>query len=354
VIFGGGECQFVSDAKTSVYSKACRDDHKNLKQNLKQNGYDIVYNTQDLLKTKNNKVIGLFATSELPFVRDRSQDIPNLLTQTQQAVRLLENSPEGFVLVVEGGRIDHAAHSNDPASMVQELIEFDSVIGWAKNYVDSHPNVSIVATADHETGGLTLGHNAVYDYYPQVLQKVIHSSEFLTQILDKAKTDAEFSTILQQYAGITDLKPAELKLFHERSREQAYNAIISERAGLGWTTSGHTGVDVPLIAYGNIKTAFTGRTPNIQIAKNIAQYIGVDMDAASKKLQQTYLYPNYRMSIDAKVALSRKECAVLLGQNLDQFKTDFISVDELQKVIRQPIRWESATHRLIIGSEAKI
>lgn len=360
VIFGGGECQFVADRRQAFFGQACREDHQNLKQAFAQRAYQIVHNTHELEKATGNKVLGLFATSHMPFVTDRTEGVPSLLVQTQQAVRLLEQDPQGFVLVVEAGRIDHAAHAHDPASLVHELLELDAVMAWAKTYVDAHPNVAFVATADHETGGLTLGRNGVYDYYPEILKKVAHSFEFNSDALTHAKTDDAFIAIMRQQAGIQNLKASELNMLRHGldgqgrpsalGRERAYNAVISGRAGLGWTTYAHTGVDVPLYAYGKIKTRFMGQISNIEIAEQIADFLEVDMVAASKKLQEIYFYPHFRSQADGKIRVSRKDMIALLSPALSVYKEDYLSIEQIQAVVKRKMHWETSAHRLVIDA----
>jgi len=76
---------------------------------------------------------------------------------TREGIRLLRQ-PNGFFIMVEGGKIDWACHANDAVSAVRELAEFDKAIGEALKFYNSHQNETlIVVTGDHECGGLTLG-----------------------------------------------------------------------------------------------------------------------------------------------------------------------------------------------------
>lgn len=94
--------------------------------------------------------------------------LPHLAEMTTVALDILDNDPDGFFLMVEGGRIDHAAHSNNLEDDVFETIAFadavQQVIDWAAGRTDT----LIVVTADHETGGLTVLQNNLQGNFPTV------------------------------------------------------------------------------------------------------------------------------------------------------------------------------------------
>jgi alkaline phosphatase len=71
----------------------------------------------------------------------------------RKALWMLTSDPDGFVLVVEGGRIDHAEHGNDLAAALGEFFSFDAAVGEAMRYQESDSTLAIVVTADHDTGG---------------------------------------------------------------------------------------------------------------------------------------------------------------------------------------------------------
>lgn len=126
-------------------------------------GYTVVIDRAEML-TLNTATItmtsGQFGDTHLPYEYDGLADLPHLSEMTEIALEILDNDPDGFFLMVEGGRIDHAGHINDIQRNVCETIEFANaaakVIGWSQGRTDT----LILVTADHETGGLTvLGDN---------------------------------------------------------------------------------------------------------------------------------------------------------------------------------------------------
>jgi len=112
---------------------------------------------------------GQFGSDHLPYEYDGLGSLPHLSEMTVTALEILDNDPDGFFLMVEGGRIDHACHSWDLVRSIFETIEFSNsvqmVIDWAAGRTDT----LILVTADHETGGLTVDyHNGTVGSYPDV------------------------------------------------------------------------------------------------------------------------------------------------------------------------------------------
>jgi alkaline phosphatase len=123
-------------------------------------GYRVVTNAASLLELRgrpgDQPVAGLFGEGPLPYVYDGLGDLPSLPQMVDVALGRLVCDPDGFFLMVEGGRIDHACHGNDLERCVAEALAFDEavrvVVAWAAGRSDT----LVVVTADHETGGLTV------------------------------------------------------------------------------------------------------------------------------------------------------------------------------------------------------
>lgn len=120
-------------------------------------GYTVVTDRAGLLALdteRESMVSGQFGHGHMPFEVDGRGVLPTLPEMTRSALRILDNDPDGFFLMVEGGRIDHACHANDLERSIRETIEFSravaEAVGWGKDRTDT----LIVVTADHETGGL--------------------------------------------------------------------------------------------------------------------------------------------------------------------------------------------------------
>ncbi len=101
-------------------------------------------------------LLGLFADDTFPFVADGYEaDQPTLAEMTEAALAWLEGDPDGFFLLVEGARIDHASHGNDEDSVYDEVLSLDDAVSVAMTWAASR-DATIVVTADHECGGLTV------------------------------------------------------------------------------------------------------------------------------------------------------------------------------------------------------
>lgn len=75
---------------------------------------------------------------------------------TQAALNILSNNKKGFFLMVEGSQIDWAAHNNNYPQIIREMLDFDQTIGKALDFAKLDGNTLVIITADHETGGMTI------------------------------------------------------------------------------------------------------------------------------------------------------------------------------------------------------
>lgn len=81
-----------------------------------------------------------------------------LPTATRRALAFLEKQDAPFFLMVENGHVDVAGHWNQAGMLIEEVLDFDQAVGEALQFADTHPGTLVLVTADHETGGLTLPH----------------------------------------------------------------------------------------------------------------------------------------------------------------------------------------------------
>ena len=122
-------------------------------------GYEVVVNLMQLQEVKTERVkmlAGLFGKSHLPYEVDGLGELPHLSQMTEVALKILDNDSDGFFLMVEGGRIDHAGHDNELERCVGETIEFSKAVETAVAWARENRNTLIIVTADHETGGLAV------------------------------------------------------------------------------------------------------------------------------------------------------------------------------------------------------
>lgn len=75
---------------------------------------------------------------------------------TEVAINVLDQYEEGFFMMIEGSQIDWGGHDNDSEWIIEEMIEFDNVVGQVLEYAKEQGNTLVLVTADHETGGYSV------------------------------------------------------------------------------------------------------------------------------------------------------------------------------------------------------
>ena len=239
----------------------------------------------------------------LPYAIDREDDDLTLAQITENAIDfLMKNNKKGFFLMVEGGKIDWSSHSNDAATTFEEVIDMDNAIEVAYEFYKKHPKETlIVVTADHETGGLTLGNNR-YNMNLESLQYQEGSMDELSNKMSQLRKDKDnkvawkdMKELLEDELGFWD--DIELSWAQERKlrdefehsfvenkvafEESLYSKseplaarakeVMNEIAMVGWAHGSHTAGYVPVYAIGAGSQLFNGVMDNTDIPKRIAK-----------------------------------------------------------------------------------
>jgi len=156
VMLGGGLRYYLPQGPGSE-----RDD-EGLIDPLLSAGYTVVSTATELAASQpvaDGKLFGAFASEHMTYSLDRSADSrePTITEMSMAAIRHLDDNENGFFLIIEGGRIDHAGHGNDLARGVGETLAFDDAVKAVREWQQSSDaDVTVVITADHECGGLTI------------------------------------------------------------------------------------------------------------------------------------------------------------------------------------------------------
>jgi len=283
VIFGGGRRHFLSES-----AGGARTDGRDLLEASRELGYEVISTKEDFGGSLTTPVLGLFTVSDMSYDIDRSpSEEPSLAEMTAKALDLLEDDPDGFFLMVEGSRIDHAGHGNDAAAHLHDMLAYDAAFAAALDFARRDGRTLVISVADHETGGLTLGRRGASGWNPDVLSRVRASHG---PIVSQLTEGADFESVLATYAGIDDLSDEERELFETPGTESgaldaALTQVVGHRAGVGWTTGGHTAVDVNLYAFGPGRESFIGNFDNAEVGRRIAELMGLDLASATVALQ---------------------------------------------------------------------
>ena len=134
-----------------------RSDERNLLAEARGAGYAVVEDGPGMDQVSRGKVLGLFSLGDMAFERRRAgTGQPSLPAMAEKALALLSQGGRGFFAMIEGGRIDHAAHANDAADVVGDALAFDEAVCAARDFQRRHPDTLLIVTSDHETGGLAI------------------------------------------------------------------------------------------------------------------------------------------------------------------------------------------------------
>ncbi|MEE9452210.1 MAG: alkaline phosphatase, partial [Gammaproteobacteria bacterium] len=362
VILGGGEENFVSDPKKSHFGQAQREDGLDLITEFENKGYHIVYDQEALQTSKTDKLLGLFSASHIPYNIDRDDSVPNLSQQLQKALTILSQNDVGFVLLVEGGRIDQAAHANDAYSTILETLEFDQAIAIALKYAQQHPDTSLIVTADHETGGMSIARDQDNSVDLSILHEQKAASETISQLLKTADSKAKIIDILVNYLGDQDWQDSEIAqlLAEKNDKESVLNDIIAKRARIGWTSTAHTGVDVGTYAFGPVTDLLRGYIENTEVNTASLSTLELDLDQAEQQLQAQYLYPRFINDKDQQPLFPLLKLAEALNIELDdplnlntiphQETNDefYVSLEGANQILNTELGWDPLSERITL------
>lgn len=220
-------------------------------------------------------VLGVFQKSHLLYECDRGEIDPSLSELAMLALRRLSASPNGFVLQIEGGRVDHAAHANDAGAMVREQLAFDRTLGTVLEWMKNRDDTLLIVTTDHGNGnpGLTVYGPQTYKGIEQ-LCGVRHSFEWVFDQLgmtlqyddvtarNKLSEEDRVGSVVREATGI-QLTPDEIgafaaslrgrypQLFEPMSRSSSIlGSCLANHYGVGFISPNHTADFVEVTALG--------------------------------------------------------------------------------------------------------
>ena len=244
--------------------------------------------------------------SSIPYAIDRKKGDMSLAEITRAGINFLSKDlSKGFFLMVEGGKIDWAGHANDAATNFREVIDMDEAIKVAYEFYSQHPDETlIVVTADHETGGMSIG-NGSYNLNLQALKSQKMSEEEFTLLINglraKYKNQVPWEAIQQALkenfgfwdsVKLSEKQEARLKAIYDKSfgnqpvdlEKTLYSQaepisseakrILNSIANVGWVSGGHSAGHVPVFAIGANAHLFQERIDNTEIPVKIAEAAG--------------------------------------------------------------------------------
>ncbi len=306
LLMGGGRRQYLPKKAGGQ-----RTDDVDLVAWAKGKGYNYAEDKSDFEEaTTDGKVslpfLGLFASSHMSYELDRDvEKQASLLDMTKVAIESLKDaskdSAQGYFIMIEASRIDHAGHSNDAAGHIHDTLMYNEVMAYLKEFVSANPDTQLLSAADHETGGLTVRDG--WDPRPLALPQ--RTTEFLTDLFAKYKgNDAKGylkKEILPQY-GLADLADSKVDALLATYKNNGSGAFLvamgqagADKAGIHWSSEKHSSVDVTLYGHAVGKAAIGmrkligGNRNNIELPKYVEKVLNVSMADATTKLRENGL-----------------------------------------------------------------
>lgn len=320
--------------------KGKKGDQRDILEILQEAGYTIITTREafERLAPPKEKVIvinpNLDRDAAMPYTIDRDASDFSLAELTKKAIELLDN-PQGFFMMVEGGKIDWACHANDAKTAIGEVLDFEQAVAEAVAFAQKHPEETlIVVTADHGNGGLSLGYALTgYDLFLHRLDKQRVSYLLFTEKVrawreatpKEEQKLSNFLPIIEENFGLHVLPREEREALAARAKEgdavaeemlamalddheialleRAFTAsmsgekltdpesrllfggydpltvtltrLLAAKSGLGWTTFAHTAEPVPVFAMGKKAEIFDGYYDNTDLYRKFQAVLGL-------------------------------------------------------------------------------
>lgn len=304
VALGGGMRFFSPDD---------RGDGRDLYAEYRARGYHVCTTRDQLMQTSagvpgvraGSKLLGCFSHGHMPYTIDEmyqteeAQRVPTLAEMARIALQRLAPAGGGFLLQIEGGRVDHAAHANDAAAILWEQLAFDDAVGEVLAFVREHPDTLVVITTDH--GNSNPGLNGMGGGYRQstpCFQRLAQSTaSFTTIYADLRSARAEGAApsvdavidIMRRYTNIT-IETGEAEAIasvvaggklddlnrQHRSIVGALGQALGNHTGIGWTGVAHTSDLALTLAIGPGRRHFATLMHHTDVYGILTSLMGID------------------------------------------------------------------------------
>ena len=244
---------------------------------------------------KDGKVWAIFNPSHMMYEIDRTDDEPTLTEMTKKAIELLSRNKNGFFLMVEGSKVDMAAHAKDPIGTVTEFIEFNNAVQAAIDFARQDGNTTVVVVPDHGTSGIQMGDANYRDYTKKGLDSMFinfknyrASGVKLDSMIRRRDVD-QIVPVFKQWTGL-DLSEKEVAALkaHKNKTASNYmnvslepslsaqiNKILTDHTHIGFVSGNHTGEDVFYAIYNPNDQQPHGLIKNIELNRYMRAVLGL-------------------------------------------------------------------------------
>ncbi|MFT4095098.1 MAG: alkaline phosphatase [Niabella sp.] len=285
VMMGGG---------LEYFSKEKRADKEDVLSRFRQSGFDVVLDKETMEQASGNKpLLGVFHESGIPFALDAAnlqekKSVPTLAAMTRKALSVLSKNRNGFVMQVEGGKVDWAAHANDCGALLYDQIAFDEAVKTAIDFAREDKHTLVVITTDHGNAnpGLFYGEKAnvhfdslqQYKYTNEWVLNGISNQTPVKALIDRVVEaqgwilkDDEARELLEYYTNLTDdglYNPRHLPF-------KRYAQMQEKHTSIGWGAMDHSGDYVELAMFGPGKELLPPFVKNYELHNLLLKAAGV-------------------------------------------------------------------------------
>jgi len=289
ILLGGGKKFF--DPKQRV-------DSRDWLTPYQKSGYEILLDRDSLLKSNSQQVLGIFNDNHLPFEVDRlnntelEKQTPTLSEMSEFALKRFLAGEEKFLLQIEGGKVDHAAHANDAAGLLWDQLAFDNALAKVLEMTTGRDDILVIVTSDH--GNANPGLNGTGKNYAKSneafksITRMTASYETILQTWGKSKTNTAeaLAALVEEKLGFKLAAAESEALFSSITKGETIewsdqldnpNGLLGQIAGnhtgIGWTGVSHTSDPTMLSAIGPQAERFSGIVPNHEIHKHLVELL---------------------------------------------------------------------------------
>lgn len=261
VMMGGG---------TEFFSAEKRKDKRDLFAEFAKSGIQVARTKSEMDNCKTGvPMLGVFHADGLPYTLDQKADsglissIPTLADMTRKAIAQLSKNPKGFVLQVEGGKVDWGAHANDLGALIYDQIAFDDAIAVAIEFAEKNNDTLVVITTDHGNASPALIKSLKVDEKFDKVQKLKYTNEWVLNGIRKTDTPQQVIDRMFEAQGFAITKEEATELlthYSDLDNEGIYNAyklpfkrlgqIQQSYTSVGWCGMDHSSEFVELGMFG--------------------------------------------------------------------------------------------------------
>lgn len=285
VLMGGGNEYFSADRRA---------DKRDLYTEFSNKGYRVVKNRDELLQVDqkgNGPILGIFNSGALPYALDRENDenlkrsTPSLAEMSMAAIEHLKKNKNGFVMQIEGGKVDWGAHANDVGATLYDQLAFDEALGKVIEFAEKDGQTLVIFTTDHGNSnpGMFDSNDKKFDY----VINLKHTNDWILQGIDRDFSVGKIQARIKEASGIQVSSQEALNILShyvtERNEDGLYNPyklpfhdfakIQGIYTGIGWGGTNHSSDYVEVASFGigrEILPAFIKNTDMHQLLLDVS------------------------------------------------------------------------------------